>query len=175
MSATTMAANVLELIPETTIDLGSSTLLEPCSCGLALAGHGDAYNEEAFHHFLAIERKRSEASTRPFLLLLVAMDRQAGGTDHMTDAAADRIFTALSMSLRDTDVLGWYREHRIAGAVLTDLGETPQAIEPTHISDRVTRTLSTHLSADLAKRINVRVYQLPARTDSSSADQRKRN
>src|SRR5580765_6435591 len=35
---------------------------DQCSCGLAMAGHPSAYNEEAFRYLLAIERERSEHS-----------------------------------------------------------------------------------------------------------------
>src|SRR5688572_4018400 len=45
-------------------DTGSSTL--------ALDGReGDVYNEEAFQHFLEVERTRAKRSARPCLLLLV--------------------------------------------------------------------------------------------------------
>src|SRR4051812_10599753 len=52
--------------------------IESCSCRFALTGHGETYNEQAFHHFLAIEHKRSEASTRPFMLLLVELEKHGG-------------------------------------------------------------------------------------------------
>src|SRR5215510_13529995 len=50
------------------------------SCGFALPdGSSDAYNEEAFQYFLEIERKRSEMSNRPFLLMLIEFSRQPVG------------------------------------------------------------------------------------------------
>src|SRR4030095_699193 len=36
---------------------------------------GNVYEEEAFHHFLAVERMRAERSERPLLLLLVGLRR----------------------------------------------------------------------------------------------------
>ena len=49
-----------------------------CSCGVAFEGRlGQAYNEEAFRYFLAIERKRAERSHRTFLLLLVDVKKAA--------------------------------------------------------------------------------------------------
>src|SRR2546422_1060554 len=41
---------------------------------------GQAYNEQAFRYFLAIERKRSERSGHPFLLLLVDLKEQEGAS-----------------------------------------------------------------------------------------------
>src|SRR2546427_7764733 len=46
------------------------------SGGFALEdGPGHPYNEEAFQYFLEIERKRSELSNRPFLLMLVDFNK----------------------------------------------------------------------------------------------------
>jgi hypothetical protein len=140
---------------------------ESCSCGFALTGHGETYNEEAFHHFLSIERKRSEASTRPFLLLLVEFDKHLGQPVPIGHEVASRLFAALARSLRDTDVIGWYREQRIAGAVLTDLGDAPQTIMPV-ITQRVRAFLQCDLPGSVAPLVQVRLYQLPARIDAAT-------
>lgn len=165
---TTMAANIESTLSLQRANTATQDSVEPCSCGLALADHGEAYNEEAFHHFLAIERKRSEASSRPFLLLLVGFERRPGTAAHVGPDKAARLFSALSESLRDTDVIGWYREQRIAGAVLTDLGDAPQAIVP-HITDRVRQILRRDFPSDVAPQVQVRVYQLPARAEAAAA------
>jgi hypothetical protein len=164
---TTVAANLDGAFPIQRTPASAEAASESCSCGFALTGHGEAYNEQAFHHFLAIERKRSEASTRPFLLLLVEFDKHLGLPVPMNREIESRLFGAIAESLRDTDVIGWYREHRIAGAVLTDLGDAPQAIMPT-ITNRVRRLLQRDLAASLALLVQVRVYQLPARPEGAA-------
>ena len=123
---TTMAANLEGALSSHRTIASAESAAESCSCGFALTGHGDAYNEQAFHHFLAIERKRSEASTRPFLLLLVEFEKHLGLPVPISRDIESRLFRVLAESLRDTDVIGWYREQRIAGAVLTDLGDAPR-------------------------------------------------
>jgi hypothetical protein len=140
---------------------------ESCSCGFALTGHGEAYNEQAFHHFLSIERKRSEASSRPFLLLLVEFDKHLGLPVPIGHDVASSLFAALAASLRDTDVIGWYREQRIAGAVLTDLGEAPQTIMPA-ITQRVRAFVQDDLPRGIASLVQVRLYQLPARIEAAA-------
>jgi len=163
---TTVTANISSALSIARTNVAAEASLESCSCGFALSGHGDAYNEEAFHHFLAIERKRSEASTRPFLLLLVEFDKHLGLPVPVGHDVASRLFAALAESLRDTDVMGWYREQRIAGAVLTDLGDAPQTVMPT-ITRRVRTFLQRDLPSDLASFVQVRLYQLPARTEAA--------
>ena len=139
---------------------------ESCSCGFALTGHGEAYNEQAFHHFLSIERKRSEASTRPFLLLLIEFDKHLGLPLPVGHRMSSRLFAALAAALRDTDVIGWYRELRIAGAVLTDLGDAPQAIMPA-ITQRVRCFLDSAIfPATSPSIVRVRLCQLPSRVEA---------
>ena len=140
-----------------------------CSCGIALEGRlGQAYNEQAFRSFLAIERKRSERSGCPFLLLLVALKEQSGVTVRIDPMVAPKLFSALWLCLRETDCIGWYREERVAGAVLTELGDRHPTEVCRLIGQRVSGVLSEGLPANVARRLQVRVYQHPesGRTDS---------
>jgi hypothetical protein len=132
---------------------------DQCSCGLAMAEHESAYNEEAFHYLLAVERKRFEHSSRAFVLLLVDLEGRSGQTARIDFAAGARVFAGLARTLRDTDVIGWYREGRIAGAVLTHLGDASITDVSRQMADRVTRTLRNDLPEAIASRVKVRLYQ----------------
>jgi hypothetical protein len=129
------------------------------SSGMALAGHGGAYNEKAFHYLLAVERKRFEHSNRPFVLMLVELEGRSGQTRRIDSADGSRVFAGLASSLRDTDVIGWYRERRIAGAVLTHFGDAALADVSRQAAERVTRTLRRDLPEAIARRLKVRLYQ----------------
>jgi hypothetical protein len=142
------------------------TSSEDCSCALALEDHGDhaTYNEEAFHYFLALERKRSESSRRPFLLLLVDLDQRSDATARIAPQLGAKLFTSLWDCLRETDLAGWYREGRVAGAVLTHLGDTPLTEEVTRrVEDRVKSAFRRSLPAAITDVLRVRVYQLPSK------------
>jgi len=136
---------------------------DQCTCGHALSGDAAVYNEEAFRYLLDIERKRFEASLQPFVLVLVDLTRQAGHSDRMPGALASKIFATLTCTLRDTDVIGWYREDRIIGAVLTHLGDAPVADVTRPMSARVTHALSRHLPDEVGRRLKVRLYRPRAR------------
>jgi hypothetical protein len=164
---TTMVANVDSAHSLKRANNAVDDALEPCSCRLALTGHGEAYNEAAFHHFLTIERNRADASMRPSLLLLVEFDTKRGVPVHVGHDLAERLFSALADSLRDTDMIGWYREQRIAGAVLTDLRDEPRLmVRP--ISDRVRQVLRRDLPEHVATQVRVRVCQLDARAEPAT-------
>jgi hypothetical protein len=138
--------------------------MENCSCGLALEDlTGQAYNEQAFRHFLAIERKRATRASRSFLLLLVSLRKEPGANVVINAKAASRLFSGLAGCVREVDFIGWYRQERVAGAVLTQGAATPAAAAVQGITDRVTGVLGQHLSASEAQRLQVRVLQLSRR------------
>ena len=138
--------------------------VEECSCGLALEDRaGQAYNEEAFRHFLAIERKRAERASRSFLLLLVSLRRQPGMSVAFTPEMASRLFSGLALCVREVDFIGWYREERVAGAVLIQGIGTTERDASRRIGERVMDTLDRHLSLPVAQRLNLRVLQLSQR------------
>jgi len=119
-----------------------------------------AYNESAFGHFLAIERKRSERSTRPFALLLVSR-RVDGDSRRIDTETATRLFTALSLCFRETDFVGWYREGTVAGAVLTHLGGVSGTDATHQVRRRINQLVSQALLPDFSELFSIRIYQLP--------------
>jgi hypothetical protein len=129
--------------------------------GVALDGRfGQAYNEEAFRYFLQLERKRAARARRPVLLLLLDL-REPSQRVPIDPALASKLFDCLCGCLRETDVVGWYREDRVAAAVLTQVdgvGLPPEATAV--IRQRVGSALRECLSADVARNLRVRVYQL---------------
>jgi hypothetical protein len=133
--------------------------IEPCACGLVGgAEQSHVYNEEAFRYFLEIERKRSQSSNRSFLLLLLDLKKRSNGTD-IDETTADRLFAALAKCLRETDFIGWYRAGSVVGAVLTQHSDAVGTDAQDTVRRRVVEIVSTRVSRDLARRIQVRVYQ----------------
>jgi hypothetical protein len=129
------------------------------SYGVVLEGRfGQAYNEQAFRYFLQIERGRAARAKRPVLLLLLDLKKSAP-PNLLDPALSAKVFDCLWRCLRDTDVIGWYREDRVAGALLTHVeGERRQdALDI--IRYRVGETLCATLSTDVARQFRVRVYQ----------------
>lgn len=134
-----------------------------CACGMAMEGRwGQAYNEEAFRYFLAIERKRAERAGHPVLLLLVDLKEEPGAVRTRIDTRlAGKLFSCLRLYLRDTDIIGWYREGLVAGAVLTESRARPRTNVSRVVRQRVGEGLGLRLSADVVRRLRVRVYENP--------------
>jgi hypothetical protein len=129
--------------------------------GLALQQKaGQAYDEEAFRHFLAIERKRAERFRRPFPVLLVDLKKHPGASVTFNPAVAYKLFACLWLCLRDTDIVGWFRTDRAAGAVLTQISEGTQVEVARSVARRVTLALCDSLPMDVAANIRIRAYQV---------------
>src|SRR4030095_16253267 len=78
------------------------------------------YDEEIFLYFLAVERTRSERSGRPFVLVLLDVEKEPGVSIKVT--AIPKLFSSLRLGIRGTDFIGWYREDHVVGIVLVEGG-----------------------------------------------------
>jgi len=133
------------------------------SYGVSLEGRlGQAYNEDAFRYFLEIERKRAARAHRPVLLLLLDLREQPAIGRSVDPLLAAKLFSGLWDCLRETDVVGWYREDRVVGAVLTQVDDGLRSDVTRVTRNRITTALCHGVSADVARRLRVRVYQLRA-------------
>jgi hypothetical protein len=128
----------------------------PANCELLPVGESlQIYNEHAFQYFLAHEQKRSQRARARFLLLLVASD-----DGNELGAAAPGLFTALAGVLRDTDFVGWYRDRRTIGAVLTQRGDlSAAAIED--VIERVGQRVRDIIRPDVAGVVRIDVSVQP--------------
>jgi len=132
----------------------------PCSCDVALQNPlGQACNEEAFRYFLDVEQKRSLRSGRTFLLLLVRLKGGRRTESLGSSVIAEKLFASLWLCLRETDQVGWFREGRVAGALLTDVSDANVAGP---LCQKVLGSLRQRLPLDIASRVEVRALQLPS-------------
>jgi len=123
-------------------------------------GTYEAYNEEAFRHFLMLERKRAQRSGRSMLLLLVEFKTDREREGGMDGLVADKLFASLAGCVREVDFIGWYRSGRVAGAVLTQGAESPASNAAQQIGERVAKVLIDRLPSRVRHRIQVRILQL---------------
>lgn len=146
---------------------GETTLRRPegstdGSAGVvALEGRaGDVYTEGAFRHFLEVERVRALRSGRTFFLLLISLRRGSERGVQFAPGVAANLLAGLGHCVREVDFIGWYRDRRVAGAVLAQGLEEPGADASRRIVERVTRVLGERLPRSVADRLRVRVVTL---------------
>ena len=77
-------------------------------------------DEAAFLNMLHVEQKRSERSSRPFVLMLIRPAAMQEKTDPEAAWPAEAL-RALSGGTRETDIKGWYRQGAVAGIIFTEI------------------------------------------------------
>jgi hypothetical protein len=123
------------------------------------------YNETAFRHFLAVDRWRAERSSRSFFLILVTIRQSSDRGGKIADATAAALFRGLDACVREVDFIGWFREGRVAGAVLPQ-GINSSAAVPHLVAARLLPALRERLPAEEAGKLRVRVVRLGSRLRS---------
>ena len=116
-------------------------------------------SQQRFLEMLAYERKRSERSKRPFLLMLI----EASDThqDRQNGVELFQIMAALASKTRETDILGWYREQTSVGVIFTELIEDDRnAILGTLLS-RFSATLQSDEPVNPLHRITISFHFFP--------------
>ena len=125
------------------------------------------YSAPHFHHMLRIERKRTERSRKPFLLMLLDLSglQNRQQNDHMYE----KIKSTLVSCSRETDIRGWYEHNKVMGAIFTEMSSVDE-----HSIEKIFRKLhsmvSETLDAEWVKKIKISFHIFPEENGNSSID-----
>lgn len=117
-----------------------------------------ALDEESFRRVIAVERKRTERSKAPFVLMLIEVANQA---NEKTAPALETVMTVLLATSRDTDLVGWYRSKTTIGALFTGLVAGDKSAILMTILSRATKTLREELSFEQFSKITISLHYYP--------------
>jgi len=128
----------------------------------------DFFNQESFHRVISLERRRTERSRKPFLLMLLDMG------EHLPSGASEKslpqLLSALLAATRETDVIGWYESNRVIGVMFTEIClEDRKTIMGTMIS-RLSEILRDNPSLEQFSRVTISFHVFP---EDWNADSRK--
>jgi lipopolysaccharide/colanic/teichoic acid biosynthesis glycosyltransferase len=108
-------------------------------------------SEQQFSAALQRERRRTERSRRPFVLMLVHTGVVAALPNWT--ALVEEFASELSHASRETDVIGWHENSGVLGAIFTELGTMPDSAALDSLRQRVRRlaekTALSEVAADL--------------------------
>jgi lipopolysaccharide/colanic/teichoic acid biosynthesis glycosyltransferase len=124
-------------------------------------------NEESFKRMIAIERKRTERSREPFLLMLVEAGRSHG--TEKSSKALDKIVSAMLSSTRETDVVGWYKGQTTVGVMFTGLTVKDKSAVLSTILNRVSAALRDELPSDQFSQISLSFHFFPDEWDHENS------
>ena len=119
---------------------------------------------EAFRQTITLERKRSERSRKPFMLLLL---RMGDPFSHDTSGRLPRkILSTLCGFIRETDIAGWYENDSVGGVVFTELAVEDSSSIPATILARVSETLRAELPGEQFNRLSFSYHVFPEDWDN---------
>src|SRR5512147_110154 len=114
------------------------------------------YAEEYFHELLAFERKRSERSGRPFLVMTLDFTRISNlQKRHESVKGA---MQALLMLSRETDIKGWYDCGSVLGVIFTEMN----SLETDTLQKKIHQDLLANLSEDQVDVIRIAFHRFPS-------------
>ncbi len=146
-------------MPDNELARGKDYSLFRVGRGKGLVPAGDFYEEETFKGLLGIERKKTERSRRPFLLMLISLDH-LGPYDRIE--VAPRIAATLIASSRETDLKGWYKTSSVMGIIFTDSDRKNDiACSQDMIFDKVCRGIRSILGQDQYDRLEIELDIFP--------------
>jgi lipopolysaccharide/colanic/teichoic acid biosynthesis glycosyltransferase len=120
----------------------------------------DVAGEALFSQLLVRERKRSERSNRPFILLTV---RARTGRDLASSPGGAATLETLAAATRGTDVVGWMDHPTVAGVIFAEIGAAAPGDALHTVRSRVCRELQQRLGATLYAGLSLefRIYPEP--------------
>jgi hypothetical protein len=101
-------------------------------------------SEEYFQRSLVLERKRTERSGRPFLLIFLDIGTLLREKGRPRESLVDNLASALGSSTRETDVKGWYRSDSLIGIICPDVGKGDSAPVVTKLKNKLKVYFSQH-------------------------------
>lgn len=123
---------------------------------------------EDFRRTISLERKRSERSRKPFMLLLLDMGELSLSGEN--PKAVEKIFAALALTTRETDITGWYAKDCVIGVVFTEIAVEENKSIPSAIVARVTETLRGNLTADEFDQLSFSFHVFPEEWNQENHD-----
>ena len=116
-------------------------------------------DEKSFRQMIAVERKRTERSGQPFLLMLL----DAGNClpSDSNGKVLGQILGALSLATREIDVTGWYKTHSVVGVMFTEIGVDDRGSILGTVMSRVSETLRHNLSLHNFSQISIALHVFP--------------
>ena len=117
------------------------------------------FNEDVFKRMIAIERKRTERTKEPFLLMLLELgnNRNTG----KIEKALEGVMSAMRSCTRETDILGWYKDQTVAGAIFTGLSIDDKNAILSAILSKVNTALRRELPAEQFNQVSFSFHFFP--------------
>jgi lipopolysaccharide/colanic/teichoic acid biosynthesis glycosyltransferase len=120
-------------------------------------------SEETFRKMISLERKRTERSRKPFLLMLLDMGESLPSQE--SEKTLGKILSTLSLLTRETDVTGWYKDNCVVGVMFTEIPDKGQASVLGTMFSRVSEALRDNLKLEQFNQVSISFHVFPEEWD----------
>jgi exopolysaccharide biosynthesis polyprenyl glycosylphosphotransferase len=127
----------------------------------------EVLKEEIFRRMISLERKRSERTQRPFVLLL--MDTGTTRPTEKNGRILLDILSALQTATRETDVMGWYETNSAVGVMFTEITLENNLILSTLLA-RISDVLRGRLTSEQFSQIKFSFHLFPEEWDHNTPE-----
>jgi lipopolysaccharide/colanic/teichoic acid biosynthesis glycosyltransferase len=119
-------------------------------------------SEESFKTMIQVERKRSDRSGKPFLVMLLDLTPVINGKDRYSNGRnsilqfLNKVVKTITVETRDIDIKGWYETGKSVGILFTEI--TPEG------KDKILEKINSGLNKvfrETASKINISCHWYP--------------
>jgi exopolysaccharide biosynthesis polyprenyl glycosylphosphotransferase len=114
------------------------------------------------------ERKRTERSHKPFLLMLLDLGHAL--PTERSGQVLHKLLTSLAQATRETDVTGWYSENAVIGIMFTEVTHDERSSIMTTMMARVTEILQSNLSLHQLSQVGLSFHLYPEDWDRETPE-----
>ena len=128
-------------------------------------GRGSGFHAvDQFHKELTREKRKTERSQKPFLLMLIDIkDLVRSKNDlsliktHDHNKRIRKVENILIDNTREVDLKGWYRSHRTVGIIFTEIDR----LDRNFVKNKLHTKLCDSFCADVKHKITISLYKFP--------------
>jgi lipopolysaccharide/colanic/teichoic acid biosynthesis glycosyltransferase len=136
-----------------------ATLRDASPSAKGLPDAPEVLGQDSFRRMIAVERRRTERTNDPFVLLLLDAEHDHGpGT---IEESLALVASSLSFAIRETDVIGWYQERTTVGVMFTGLQLKDKNLASSLILNRVNTILQADMLLDQMSDLIMSLYFFP--------------
>ena len=143
---------------------GILSLLDPRAYFKSLGSDSGFYEEGKFQTELTREKRKTERSQKPFLLMLIDIkDLVRSKSDvslikkHDQNKRIRKVENIFLDNTREVDLKGWYRSHRTVGIIFTEI----DSLDRNFVKNKLHTKLCDAFSANLDHKITIALYKFP--------------
>ncbi|HWZ99292.1 MAG TPA: sugar transferase [Candidatus Dormibacteraeota bacterium] len=130
----------------------------------------DVLGEETFRAMLALERRRSQRSSQPFVLML--LDASSLHRDLRGASFLEKLVSLVSGVIRESDIVGWYQKDTVLAAIFTEITLNEDGSIPEALQSKFFELLEANIEHKIASKLVVTVHLFPESLGNDGPDER---